>query len=106
MPKYSARQLHCASADVAAGKEAPTAKGTTLLVQISRNKYVISVKQITKFVKEGMRVRVDRTKYSIQTPLPPEIDHTLSLMTVKDEPGITYEDIGGAKEQWKISRKC
>jgi len=74
------------------------------------NKYVINVKQIAKFVvglgervaptdiEEGMRVGVDRTKYSIQIPLPPKIDPTVSLMTVEDKPDVTYDDVGGAKE--------
>lgn len=76
----------------------------------SGNKYVINVKQIAKFVvglgdkvaptdiEEGMRVGVDRTKYSIQIPLPPKIDPTVSLMTVEDKPDVTYEDVGGAKD--------
>eukprot|EP00520_Triparma_pacifica_P009721 CAMPEP_0118644062 /NCGR_PEP_ID=MMETSP0785-20121206/6730_1 /TAXON_ID=91992 /ORGANISM="Bolidomonas pacifica, Strain CCMP 1866" /LENGTH=429 /DNA_ID=CAMNT_0006535779 /DNA_START=921 /DNA_END=2207 /DNA_ORIENTATION=+ len=74
------------------------------------SKYVINVKQIAKFVvalgdkvaptdvEEGMRVGVDRTKYSIQLPLPPKIDPTVSLMTVEDKPDVTYDDVGGAKE--------
>jgi len=74
------------------------------------NKYLINVKQIAKFVvglgekvaptdiEEGMRVGVDRAKYSIQIPLPPKIDPTVSLMTVEDKPDVTYEDVGGAKE--------
>lgn len=52
-------------------------------------KYVINVRQIAKFVvglgekvsptdvEEGMRVGVDRTKYSVQIPLPPKIDPTV-----------------------------
>ncbi|CAM9146752.1 unnamed protein product [Pylaiella littoralis] len=73
-------------------------------------KYVINVRQIAKFVvglgekvsptdvEEGMRVGVDRTKYSVQIPLPPKIDPTVSLMTVEDKPDVTYEDVGGAKD--------
>lgn len=73
-------------------------------------KYVINVKQIAKFVvglgervaptdiEEGMRVGVDRQKYSIQIPLPPKIDPTVSLMTVEDKPDVTYDDVGGVKE--------
>lgn len=73
-------------------------------------KYVINVRQIAKFVvalgekvsptdvEEGMRVGVDRTKYSIQLPLPPKIDPTVSLMTVEDKPDVTYDDVGGAKD--------
>jgi 26S proteasome regulatory subunit T1 len=74
------------------------------------NKYVINIKQIAKFVvglgekvaptdiEEGMRVGVDRSKYSIQIPLPPKIDPTVSLMTVEDKPDVTYDDVGGAKD--------
>jgi len=54
-------------------------------------KYLISVKQIAKFVvglseklaptdvDEGMRVGVERNKYSIQLPLPPKIDPTVTM---------------------------
>jgi len=78
--------------------------------QAAPNKYVINVKQIAKFVvglgekvaptdiEEGMRVGVDRSKYSIQIPLPPKIDPTVSMMTVEDKPDVTYEDVGGAKD--------
>ena len=64
-------------------------------------KYVINVKQIAKFVvglgekvpptdvEEAMRVGVDRTKYSIQLPLPPKIDPSVSLMQVEDKPDVT-----------------
>mmetsp|Transcript_26417 Transcript_26417/g.82357 ORF Transcript_26417/g.82357 Transcript_26417/m.82357 type:complete len:439 (-) Transcript_26417:522-1838(-) len=73
-------------------------------------KYLINIKQIAKFVvglgdkvsptdiEEGMRVGVDRTKYSIQIPLPPKIDPTVSLMQVEDKPDVTYDDVGGAKD--------
>lgn len=43
-------------------------------------------------IEEGMRVGVDRTKYSIQIPLPPKIDPTVSLMTVEDKPDVTYDE--------------
>ena len=43
-----------------------------------------------------MRVGVDRTKYSIQIPLPPRIDPTVTMMTVEDKPDVTYDDVGGA----------
>eukprot|EP01027_Heterolobosea_sp_BB2_P023884 GEZU01035923.1.p1 GENE.GEZU01035923.1~~GEZU01035923.1.p1 ORF type:complete len:440 (-),score=155.35 GEZU01035923.1:136-1455(-) len=74
-------------------------------------KYVINVKQIAKFVvglgervaptdiEEGMRVGVDRNKYQIQIPLPPKIDPTVTMMTVEEKPDVTYNDIGGSKEQ-------
>ena len=81
------------------------------------NKYVINVKQIAKFVvglgekvsptdiEEGMRVGVDRSRYSIQIPLPPKIDPTVSLMTVEDKPDVTYDDVGGAKEAMEKLRE-
>jgi len=84
--------------------------GNDMSAQLAGNKYIINVKQIAKFVvglgekvaptdiEEGMRVGVDRAKYSIQIPLPPKIDPTVSLMTVEDKPDVTYEDVGGAKE--------
>ena len=76
-----------------------------------KNKYVINVKQIAKFVvnlgervsptdiEEGMRVGVDRTKYSIMLPLPPKIDASVTMMTVEEKPDVTYSDVGGCKEQ-------
>eukprot|EP00542_Grammatophora_oceanica_P017570 CAMPEP_0194033590 /NCGR_PEP_ID=MMETSP0009_2-20130614/6223_1 /TAXON_ID=210454 /ORGANISM="Grammatophora oceanica, Strain CCMP 410" /LENGTH=457 /DNA_ID=CAMNT_0038674305 /DNA_START=79 /DNA_END=1452 /DNA_ORIENTATION=+ len=81
------------------------------------NKYVINVKQIAKFVvglgekvaptdiEEGMRVGVDRNRYSIQIPLPPKIDPTVSLMTVEDKPDVTYDDVGGAKDAMEKLRE-
>ncbi|KAL2539070.1 26S protease regulatory subunit 7A [Abeliophyllum distichum] len=74
-------------------------------------KYVINVKQIAKFVvglgdkasptdiEEGMRVGVDRNKYQIQIPLPPKIDPSVTMMTVEVKPDVTYNDVGGCKEQ-------
>lgn len=74
-------------------------------------KYMIAVKQIGKFVvglgekvaptdvDEGMRVGVDRSKYFIQLPLPPKIDPSVTMMTVEEKPDVTYNDIGGCKEQ-------
>ena len=85
--------------------------------QLAGNKYVINVKQIAKFVvglgekvaptdiEEGMRVGVDRAKYSIQIPLPPKIDPTVSLMTVEEKPDVTYEDVGGAKDAMEKLRE-
>lgn len=88
----------------------PPAGGNLSNAAASSAKYVINVKQIAKFVvglgekvaptdiEEGMRVGVDRAKYSIQIPLPPKIDPTVSLMTVEDKPDVTYDDVGGAKD--------
>lgn len=69
------------------------------------------MKQIAKFVvglgqhvaptdiEEGMRVGVDRTKYFIHIPLPPKIDPSVTMMTVEEKPDVTYNDVGGSKEQ-------
>ncbi|KAJ1920032.1 26S proteasome regulatory subunit 7 [Mycoemilia scoparia] len=74
-------------------------------------KYVIKVKNIAKFVvllsenasatdfEEGMRVAVDRNKMQIQIPLPPKIDPSVTMMQVEEKPDITYENVGGCKEQ-------
>jgi 26S proteasome regulatory subunit T1 len=91
-----------------------------------KTKYVINVKQIAKFgnvflswcaqcandvvvslgervsptdIEEGMRVGVDRQKYSIQLPLPPKIDPSVTMMQVEEKPDVTYSDVGGCKEQ-------
>jgi 26S proteasome regulatory subunit T1 len=74
-------------------------------------KYMINIKQMAKFVvglgdrvaatdiEEGMRVGVDRNKYFIQIPLPPKIDPTVTMMTLEEKPDVTYNDLGGCKEQ-------
>ncbi len=74
-------------------------------------KYVINVRQMAKYVvalgervaptdiEEGMRVGVDRGKYQIQIPLPPKIDPSVTMMTVEEKPDVTYEEVGGCKEQ-------
>jgi 26S proteasome regulatory subunit T1 len=66
-------------------------------------KYIINLRQFAKFVvalgdkvaptdiEEGMRVGVDRQKYSIQIPLPPRIDPTVTMMTVEEKPDVTYK---------------
>jgi 26S proteasome regulatory subunit T1 len=108
---------------IIAGEEEGAAAGAgaagnnDMSAQLAGNKYVINVKQIAKFVvglgekvaptdiEEGMRVGVDRAKYSIQIPLPPKIDPTVSLMTVEDKPDVTYEDVGGAKDAMEKLRE-
>ncbi|KAG2388655.1 hypothetical protein C9374_000094 [Naegleria lovaniensis] len=74
-------------------------------------KYLINVRQIAKYVvglgenvaptdiEEGMRIGVDRTKYQIKIPLPPKIDASVTMMTVEEKPDVTYNDVGGSKEQ-------
>ncbi|KCZ75549.1 26S protease regulatory subunit 7, partial [Anncaliia algerae PRA109] len=74
-------------------------------------KYLINVRQMAKFVvnkskkcdvdklEEGIRVGVDRSKYSIVRPLARKIDASVTLMQVEERPDITYDDIGGCKEE-------
>lgn len=74
-------------------------------------KYIINAKQHGKYVvgldekvaptdiEEGMRVGVDRKKYQIQIPLRPKIDPTVTMMQVEEKPNVTYNDVGGCKEQ-------
>lgn len=52
-----------------------------------------------------MRVAVERHKYSIQIPLPPQIDANVTMMTVEEKPDVTYADIGGCKEQLEKLRE-
>jgi len=83
-------------------------------------KYVIKIREFAKFVvglgekvsatdiEEGMRVGVDTShggKYRIQIPLPPKIDPSVTMMTVEEKPDVTYNDVGGAKEQLERLRE-
>jgi len=56
-------------------------------------------------VEESMRVGVERNKYTIQLPLPPKIDPSVSTMEVEEKPDVTYNDIGGCKDQLKKLRE-
>ena len=38
-------------------------------------------------------------------PLPAKIDATVTMMTVEDKPDVTYNDIGGCKEQLEKLRE-
>lgn len=81
------------------------------------NMYVIDVEHFGKFVvglgekvaptdiEEGMRVGVDRVKYSIQIPLPTKVEEALSHMEVEEKPDVTYNDVGGAKEAMRELRE-
>lgn len=79
-------------------------------------KYVVAFKHQGKYVvglhkdlaptdvEEGMRVGCERihtigSKIAIKLPLPPKIDPTVTMMTVEDKPDVTYNDLGGCKEQ-------
>lgn len=93
------------------------ARCNKIIEEGNEKKYVIHLKQIAKFVvklseklsptdvEEGMRVGVDRQKYQIQMPLPAKIDATVTMMTVEDKPDVTYNDIGGCKEQLEKLRE-
>lgn len=93
------------------------ARCNKIITEGNENKYVIHLKQIAKFVvklsdklsptdvEEGMRVGVDRQKYQIQMPLPAKIDATVTMMTVEDKPDVTYNDIGGCKDQLEKLRE-
>ena len=99
--------------DAKSAKEQPlqVARCNKIIPDNKESKYVIHIKQMAKFVvklsdklapsdvEEGMRVGVDRQKYMIQMPLPPKIDATVTMMTVEEKPDVTYNDIGGCKEQ-------
>lgn len=74
--------------------------------------YMINIKQMAKYVvglgekvaptdiEESMRVGVERSeKHRIQLPLPPKIDASVTMMTVEEKPDVTYNDVGGAKDQ-------
>eukprot|EP00401_Gymnodinium_catenatum_P039875 CAMPEP_0117497330 /NCGR_PEP_ID=MMETSP0784-20121206/21127_1 /TAXON_ID=39447 /ORGANISM="" /LENGTH=432 /DNA_ID=CAMNT_0005292349 /DNA_START=6 /DNA_END=1304 /DNA_ORIENTATION=- len=97
------------------------ARCTTIIDRgTDHTKYVVKIRDFAKFVvglgekvsavdiEEGMRVGVDTThggKYQIQIPLPPQIDPTVTMMTVEEKPDITYNDIGGVKEQLELLRE-
>ena len=65
-------------------------------------KYVVGLgeKVAPTDIEESMRVGVERSdKHRIQLPLPPKIDASVTMMTVEEKPDVTYNDVGGAKEQ-------
>jgi hypothetical protein len=51
------------------------------------------------------RAGVERNKYSIQIPLPPRIDPSVTMMTVEEKPDVTYDDVGGAGESLEKLRE-
>lgn len=69
-------------------------------------KYVVGLdeKLAPTDIEEGMRVGTERagvvgSKLLIKLPLPPRIDPTVTMMTVEDKPDVTYNDLGGCKDQ-------
>ncbi len=61
--------------------------GITLSRRPQIAKYVVALgeKVAATDIEEGMRVGVDRVKYSIELPLPPKIDPTVTMMTVEEK---------------------
>jgi 26S proteasome regulatory subunit T1 len=101
-------------ADKKAVEEEPLMVGRIIKIMdkdTDHTRYMIHLRKVAKYVvelndqlsptdvEEGMRIGVDRKKYKISLPLPPKIDPSVSLMTVEDRPDVTYNDIGGYKEQ-------
>lgn len=52
-----------------------------------------------------MEAGVDRNKYQIHIPLPPKIDPSVTMMTVEEKPDVTYNDVGGCKDQIEKMRE-
>ena len=80
----------------------PNTDHTRYIVRIRRqSKYLVELNEELSptDVEDGMRVGVDKKKYSISLPLPPRIDPKVSVMTVEERPDVTYNDIGGYKDQ-------
>ena len=48
---------------------------------------------------------VERQKYTIQIPLPPRIDPSVTMMTVEEKPDVTYDDVGGAGDSLEKLRE-
>ena len=101
-------------ADKKAAAEEPLMVGRIIKIMdkdTDHTRYMIHLRKVAKYVvelndqlsptdvEEGMRIGVDRKKYKISLPLPPKIDPSVSLMTVEERPDVTYNDIGGYKEQ-------
>jgi 26S proteasome regulatory subunit T1 len=55
-------------------------------------------------IEEGMRVATQMvnaigSKINIILPLPAKIDASVTMMTVEEKPDVTYNDLGGCKDQ-------
>jgi len=107
-------------ADKKAVSEEPLMVGRIIKIldkDTDHTRYMAHLRKVAKYVielsdqlsptdvEEGMRIGVERKKYKITLPLPPKIDPTVSLMTVEDRPDVTYNDIGGYKEQLEQLRE-
>ena len=67
--------------------------------------YVIQITVILCYELVFSSGSVDRNKYQIQIPLPPKIDPSVTMMTVEEKPDVTYNDVGGCKEQIEKMRE-
>ena len=74
-------------------------------MQIAKFVVALGDKVAPSDIEEGMRVGTDRTKHQIQIPLPPKIDPTVTMMTVEEKPDVTYNEVGGNKEQIEKMRE-
>lgn len=80
-------------------------------LKTSKPKYFIHIKNIGNYVvsldkdvaptdiEEGSRVGIERNNYQIKIPLPQRIDSSVAAMEIEEKPDVTYNDIGGCKEQ-------
>lgn len=73
-------------------------------------KYVVGLgkKVAHTDVDVGMRVGINALmfgNYAIELPLPPKIDPSVTMMQVEEKPDVTYEDVGGVKEELKKLRE-
>lgn len=87
------------------------ARVVDILEGYSEPRYMISIRQMAKFIvgkskkleaseiQKGIRVGVDRMKYNVIIPLPRKIDASVTLMQVEEKPEVSYNDIGGCKEE-------
>lgn len=87
------------------------ARVVDILEGYTEPRYMISIRQMAKFIvgkskkleaseiQKGMRVGVDRMKYSVVYPLPRKIDASVTLMQVEERPEVSYNDIGGCKDE-------
>lgn len=87
------------------------ARVVDILEGYSEPRYMVSIRQMAKFIvgkskkleageiQKGMRVGVDRMKFNVILPLPRKIDASVTLMQIEDKPEVSYNDIGGCKEE-------
>jgi len=60
-------------------------------------------------VEEDMRIGYEtgyQSKNEIKLPLPPRLDPAVKLMALSEVPDVTYEDVGGCKDQIEQVREC